>query len=264
MTAPIIPLRTAARLGRTVTAIGWGAFKIGRNQGAKYPRAYELPSEAESIAIVKGVVALGVHVIDTAPAYGLSEQRVGIALESLDSESRRSLFLSTKAGEQFSQGVSTYDFSASAIERSVRESLVRLRSTRVDLVWIHSDGSDKAILRDGCALGALEHLKTQGLIGAIGFSPKTVDGADAALRDERIDALMVEFHPAALEMEPVLQRAQDCGRAIFVKKPLASGTLDPAQTIPWILRHPAVTCVVIGGLSLERLRANASLAAEAR
>ena len=84
MSALNIPLRTSARLGRSVTAIGWGAFKIGRNQGAKYPQAYELPSEADSVALVRNVLALGVHAIDTAPAYGLSEYRVGLALAGLE------------------------------------------------------------------------------------------------------------------------------------------------------------------------------------
>ena len=260
MSALNIPLRTASRLGRSVTAIGWGAFKIGRNQGAKYPNAYELPSEADSVALVREVIALGVHAIDTAPAYGLSAVRVGLALAGLDPAVRRKIFLSTKAGEQFADGISQYDFSRSAIFNSVHESLARLQSESVDLVWIHSDGSDLAILRGGGAMTALESLKSTGKIRAIGFSPKSPDGAAAALLDPRVDALMLEFHPKAQEMEPILASAQKCGKAVFVKKPLASGTLDPAVAIPWILAHSAVTCVVVGGLSIERLRMNASLA----
>lgn len=259
MTPLALPLRTAPRLGRSVTAIGWGAFKIGRNQGAKYPTSYDLPTEADSVALVRSVIALGINAIDTAPAYGLSEHRIGIALEGIDPATRANVFLSTKAGEQFEVGVSRYDFSRAAIDASVHESLARLRSTCVDLVWIHSDGSDLAILRDGGAIAALEALKSAGKIGAIGFSPKSVDGANAALRDQRVDALMVEFHPSATEMEPALRAGHSAGKAIFVKKPLASGTLDPAVALPWILKHHAVTCVVVGGLSLARLRTNAML-----
>lgn len=255
-----LPVRSTARLGRSVTAIGWGAFKIGRNQGAKYPQTYELPSESDSVALVRDVIAMGVHAIDTAPAYGLSEARVGLALAGLDPAVRKKVFLSTKAGERFADGVSHYDFSQHAISHSVHESLARLQSKSVDLVWIHSDGSDLAILRDGGALAALEALKSVGVIGAIGFSPKSVEGAAAAVRDPRVDAVMVEFHPQAAEMESVLRSAQEMGKAVFVKKPLASGRLDPAAAIPWILRHSAVTCVVVGGLSLQRLRQNASLA----
>ena len=260
MSALNIPLRTSVRLGRSVTAIGWGAFKIGRNQGAKYPQAYELPSEADSVALVRNVIALGVHAIDTAPAYGLSEYRMGLALAGLDPVVRQKVFLSTKAGEQFADGVSQYDFSHTAIFKSVHESIARLQSESVNLVWIHSDGSDIAILRDGGAIAALDSLKSTGKIGAIGFSPKSPEGAVVALLDPRVDALMLEFHPKAQEMLAILVAAEKVGKAIFVKKPLASGTLDPGAAIPWILAHSAVTCVVVGGLSIERLRSNASLA----
>lgn len=255
-----IPTRSCARLARPVGVIGWGAFKIGRNQGAKYPQAYDLPSEAESIELVRDIIAMGIYTIDTAPAYGLSEERLGHALASLDSTMRAKIFLSTKVGEEFSQSQSHYDFSRSAISASVARSLVRLQCASVDLVFVHSNGSDMQILHEGGALDALEICKSAGSIGAIGFSPKSLEGAHAVLRDPRIDALMVEFHHQSQEMKPVLERAHELGKAIFIKKPLASGTLDPSHAIPWILRHSAVSCVVVGGLSLERLRANASLA----
>lgn len=260
MTALAIPMRTAPRLGRAVTAIGWGAFKIGRNEGIKYPAPYDLPSEAESIALVGQIVALGISLIDTAPAYGLSESRLGLALQSLDAPTRARVLLSTKAGETFRDGLSTYDFSRAAIDQSVAGSLERLRTTHIDIVWVHSDGSDARILSDGEALSALDSLKSRGTIGAVGFSPKSVAGARAALSDSRVDAIMVEFHPEAQEMAAVVEEARGAGKAVFVKKPLASGLLDPRSTIPWILSHAGVTSLVVGGLSLERLRANAALA----
>ncbi len=255
-----IPTRSCAHIARPIAVIGWGAFKIGRNEGVKYPHAYDLPSEAESIALVRNIIALGIHTIDTAPAYGLSEERLGHALAGLDATTRAKIFLSTKAGEEFSQGRSHYDFSRAAIAASVARSLVRLQCKAVDLVWVHSSGSDLEILRDGGALDALEACKSAGSVGAIGFSPKSLEGAHVALRDPRVDALMVEFHPQSQEMAPALERAHEMGKAIFIKKPLASGTLDPSHAIPWILRNSAVISVIVGGLSLERLRANASLA----
>ena len=255
-----MPLRTAARLGRSVTALAWGAFKIGRNEGIKYPQAYDLPSDEEASALIHGVIALGIRAIDTAPAYGLSESRIGNALALNDALHREQLFISTKAGERFVDGRSTYDFTKNEIARSVVTSLERLRAPRVDAVFVHSDGSDTQILRDGGAITALDTLKDRGVVGAVGFSPKSVDGEMAALADSRVDALMVELHPDAREMLPVIDAARKQGVAVFVKKPLASGRLDPARAIPWILGHAGVTSVVLGGLSLDRLRANAALA----
>ena len=81
-----------------------------------------------------------------------------------------------------------------------------------------------------------------------------------SLDDARVDALMLELHPRDTSMLPAVRRAGIEGRAVFVKKPLASGHLPPAEAIPWILRHPEVTCVVVGGLNAERLRITAALA----
>ena len=248
--------RHAKRLPSAVSVIGWGAFKIGRNEGIKYPTPYDLPSDAEANRLIHAVVDMGIGVIDTAPAYGLSEARLGAALGA----ARERIFLSTKAGERFEDGRSTYDFRERAVEASVAESLDRLRTDRVDCVWVHSDGTDLAILRDGGAIRALAAARERGQVRSIGFSPKTLAGAMAALDDARVDALMVELHPRESSMLPAVQRAGAEGRAVFVKKPLASGHLTPAEAIPWILRHPEVTCVVVGGLNAERLRATAALA----
>ena len=69
MTAPLqLPVRRAERLATPVTVIGWGAFKIGRNEGVKYPTGYDLPSDAEAHALIHAVLDMGIRVIDTAPA----------------------------------------------------------------------------------------------------------------------------------------------------------------------------------------------------
>ena len=248
--------RETPRLGRAVTAIGWGAFKIGRNEGVKYPTPYDLPSDAEATALVHAVVDMGVGVVDTAPAYGLSEARLGAALGAR----REAVFLSSKVGETFESGRSTHDFTHASVAASLMRSLDRLRTTHLDLAWVHSDGGDEAILRDGGAMRALDEARQAGRLRAVGFSPKTLAGAMAALDDARTDALMLEFHPRDASMLPVVARAGREGRAVFVKKPLASGHIPPHEAIPWILRHPQVTCVVVGGLNAERLRTTAALA----
>ncbi len=258
-----LPTRTAPRLGRPVTALGWGAFKIGRNEAVKYPSAYSLPSESEAVLCVHEVIAAGVRVIDTAPAYGSSEERIGRALAQCDPLLRSELFLSTKAGEQFINGCSHYDFSAAAITRSLDESLRRLRCDRVDIVWIHSDGSDLEIIERGEAIGALALAKQGARTGAVGFSPKTLEGARAALNHDDVDAVMIELHQECAENEPILELAHARGKAVFVKKPLASGRLDPAIALPWILAHPQVSCVVVGGLSAARVRENAAIVSAA-
>lgn len=243
-------------LGRDVAPIAFGSFKIGRNEGIKYAQGYELPSMEESRALLHAACDLGIDIIDTAPAYGLAERRIGQALVAR----RDSLVIATKVGEQFANGRSEYDFSRASVERSVRESMQRLCTDRLDVVHVHSDGSDLAILRDGGAIAALEDARARGHVGAIGFSPKTADGAMACLGDARIASLMLEYHPRDTSMAAVMDRCASQDVAVLVKKPLASGTIAPAEAIPFVLAHPAVTAAVVGSLRVGHLREIARMA----
>ena len=245
------------RLGRgdlAIGPIGFGAFKIGRNRGIKYPTPYELPEPADVHALLDGVLEAGINFIDTAPAYGLSEERIGEALALR----RREIVLCTKVGETFDEGGSTYDFSSTGIRKSVQRSLGRLRTDTVDLLLIHSDGNDLDILTRSDAPETLRDLKSAGLTRAIGFSGKTVEGAQTAL--SWADAIMVEYHPDDVSHEGVMAAARDADVAVIVKKGLASGRLRPADAIPFILANDAVDVLVIGGLSLEHLRENVAIA----
>ena len=134
--------RPLGRTGLTPAPVGFGAFKIGRNQATKYDAAYALPDDVACEALLDAVLEMGIDLIDTAPAYGTSEERIGRLL----SGRRDEFILSTKVGETFEDGVGRFDFSASAIDQSVTRSLRRLRTDRLDLVFVHSDGGDVAII----------------------------------------------------------------------------------------------------------------------
>lgn len=248
--------RRFAALGRDVAPIAFGSFKIGRNEGIKYAHGYALPTTDESRALLRAACDLGIDIIDTAPAYGLAESRIGQAMVTR----RDALVIATKVGERFANGRSEYDFSRDAVERSVAESMQRLCTDRLDVVHVHSDGSDLAILRDGGAIGALEDAQSRGHVGVIGFSPKTAEGAMACLGDARIRSMMLEYHPRDASMSAVMDRCLSNEVAVLVKKPLASGAVAPSEAIPFVLAHPAVTAAVVGSLRIEHLREVARIA----
>ena len=239
-----------------VSPVGFGAFKIGRNVGIKYPQAYELPSEQQVERLLSAVLDLGINYIDTAPAYGLSEERIGRAI----SHRRREYVLSTKVGETFADGRSTHDFSSKAVQESVTRSLKRLRTDVLDLVFIHSGGEDLAILEETDAVPTLTRLRDAGLIRAIGLSGKTIDGARAALG--WADVIMVEYHLRDRAHAEIIAEAQRRDVGVVVKKGLASGHLDPAEAIGFVLGTPGVGSLVIGGLNIEHLQENVRLAEE--
>lgn len=242
--------RPLGNTGLTITPIGFGAFKIGRNVGAKYPAGYDLPSDDDARRILNAMLDLGVGYIDTAPAYGLSEARIGDALHH-----RRDQFtLSTKVGETFEDGRSTYDFSGSAINRSVERSLERLRTDRVDLLLIHSDGNDAHILEHTDAVAALHRLRERGLTRAIGFSGKTTDGFRAAL--DWADAIMVEHHAEHTQHLDVMRLAHEQGVGVIVKKGLGSGRHASSEAIRFVFDTGCVDSLVVGSLNVGHMQAN--------
>ena len=104
--------RPLGNTGFSVSALGFGAFKIGRNEQIKYSQSYDLPDDQTTDHLLNSVLDLGINHIDTAPAYGISEERIGQFL----SHRRNEFLLSTKIGETFENGVSTYDFSRMSLQ----------------------------------------------------------------------------------------------------------------------------------------------------
>lgn len=251
-------MHDVAWMGPALSPIGFGAFKIGRAEGVKYPRGYSLPDDADVDRLLQGVLGLGINLIDTAPAYGTSEEHIGRCLASRRSE----FILSTKVGETFDGGRSTYDFSTEAVTASIERSLARLRTDVLDIVWIHAPRNDLDILESSDVVSVLARMKRDGAIRAIGLSGHT----DAAMRHafDWADALMVEYHMSDSRHEALMTQAAARGLLVVVKKPLASGHLPAEEAIRFALRPQAVSSVVVGSLSLEHLKANCDAARRVR
>lgn len=246
-------LRQLGSTGMAVSPVGFGAFKIGRNAGAKYPQHYDLPDDATVERLLSDILDLGINYIDTAPAYGKSEERLGRCLANR----RQNLILQTKVGETFAEGRSTHDFSETGIRRSIERSLQRLQTSWLDVVLIHSDGRDLEIVQQTPIVSVLQELRQAGIIRAIGLSGKTPEGAAAAL--DWADVLMVEYHPRDTSHSAVMHAAHQRGVGVVIKKSLGSGHLQPAEALPWINRHPAVNSIIIGGLNPAHFAENLAL-----
>lgn len=249
--------RPLGNTGFLVSAIGFGAFKVGRNEQIKYPSGYALPDDRQTERLLHGVLDLGVNYIDTAPAYGVSEERIGRFLAG-----RRGEFvLSTKVGESFDAGRSTYDFSAPAVLASIDRSRSRLQFDVLDIVLVHAPGHDLEVLEHTDVVAALHRARTAGAVRKIGFSGKTAAAARSAL--EWADVLMLEYHLEDSTQADVIADAARRGVGVIVKKGLGSGRLDPGRAIRHVLGHPGVSSLVVGTLSLEHLKDDLDYAAAA-
>lgn len=243
------------RLGQTgidVSVVGLGTVKFGRNQGVKYPAAFELPTDQVLMELLAEAKALGVNLLDTAPAYGTSEERLGQLLGG----ERHDWVISTKVGETFDQAGSRFDFSPEAITTSVERSLQRLRTDYLDIVLVHSDGEDERIIREEEVFLTLARLKEAGKLRAFGMSTKTVAGG--LLTVDLADVAMVTHHPAHVAEREVIQAAYQAQKGILIKKALASGHLpqSPRECIAFALAEPGVTSVIVGTVNSKHLREN--------
>src|SRR5271156_1710204 len=108
--------------GLSVSKLGLGTVKFGRNQQVNYPEAFELPSDQTILTLLASAKELGINLLDTAPAYGASEERLGKLLIG----QRDAWIISTKVGEEFSHGKSHYDFTPEHIRASIQRSLKHL------------------------------------------------------------------------------------------------------------------------------------------
>jgi aryl-alcohol dehydrogenase-like predicted oxidoreductase len=240
-----------------------GTVKFGRNRGVKYPRAFELPSDREALALLELAWDLGINLLDTAPAYGESEERLGRLLRRC----RRDWVIVTKVGEEFDDGVSRFDFSAAAARASVERSLRRLGVEALDAVLIHSSGDDLAILEREAVLPTLLDLKQAGLVRAVGMSSKTVAGGLRAV--DCCDLVMVTYNLSRREELPVIRAARAAGKGVLIKKGLLGGHLDQESevdpvraSLELIHAEPGVSSVVVGTLNPDHLRANVAAAEE--
>lgn len=249
--------RPLGNTGFNVSPLGLGTVKLGRDQGVKYPNGFTIPNDQQALALINQARELGINLLDTAPAYGISEERLGHLLQG----QRKDWVIVSKVGEEFINGESVFDFSAMHTRFSVDRSLKRLRTDHIELVLVHSNGDDLAILQHEDVYATLAALKQEGKIGAFGFSGKTAEGGILAL--EQGDCAMVTYNLNERAELPVLDYAAQHNKGILVKKALASGHVclaegvDPVQaSFSMIFEHPAVASAIVGTITPKHLQSN--------
>jgi len=265
MTAYLDQRNPIANTGVSVSPLGLGTVKFGRDKGVKYPNDFKIPNDKQALDLLAQAWDLGINLIDTAPAYGTSEERLGLLLPKLN----REWIIATKVGETFDNSTveSAYNFSPEFITTSIKQSLKKLHRDVLDIVLIHSDGNDVEIIQQG-ALDVLADLKQQGLIRATGMSTKTVEGGLLALHHS--DLAMVMHNLEYQDEQKVIEQASIDDKGIFIKKAFASGHLtndknmDSVQaSFDFIFQQPAVSSIIIGTITPAHLEDNVNKAVTA-
>lgn len=184
------------RTGLSISQFGLGTATLGG--------LFQSITESEVDSLVASALRNGISFIDTAPHYGkgTSERRLARTLKGVP---RSSYVLSTKIGrilvptpgasdDSFADADNSvervFDFSASGVERSFKDSLERLGQDKVDIVFIHDpDGhGDQAITE---AYPALEKMRNAGLISAIGVGMNQSAIPTRFVKETDIDIVLI-------------------------------------------------------------------------
>lgn len=270
---------------------------------------YQPVTDETAHATVDAAWDAGIRTFDTAPHYGLglSERRLGAALRG---RPRDTYTISTKvgrllvpnpdggAGDDLAHGFAVpathrrvWDFTADGVLRSLEASLDRLGLDRVDVALLHDpdDHADQA-LRE--AYPALERLRAEGVVGAIGIGMNQSVLPARFLRETDIDVVLLAGRYTLLEQEgltELLPKAAARGRSVVIGGVFNSGLLTaprpgatydyapaPQQVLDRALRllavserhgvplrtaalrfpfgHPAVVSVLTGARSPQEVR----------
>jgi aryl-alcohol dehydrogenase-like predicted oxidoreductase len=123
--------------------------------------------EQRSVRTIHAAIEKGVNLIDTAPVYGFgrSEEIVGKALS--EGGYRQRALVSTKTGLDWEKGRVFRNSSPEFIRRNVRDSLRRLRTDRIDILFVHWPDPLEPFEETA---GLLKEMLMEGVIRAVGVS----------------------------------------------------------------------------------------------
>jgi D-threo-aldose 1-dehydrogenase len=205
------------RLGRVdldVTVLGFGTVAMGN--------LFKSVTEPQSLSTFDAAWDAGIRYYDTAPLYGhgIAELRTGAALRL---RPREEFVLSSKVGRRlrsrprsaiaFGGWVDVtpfelvYDYSYDGTLRAFEDSLQRLALERIDICFIHdidvfTRGDEQPeVFReamDGC-FRALERLRAEGVVKAIGVGVNESEVCEAALRERDFDCFLLAGRYSLIE-----------------------------------------------------------------
>jgi 2,5-diketo-D-gluconate reductase B len=169
--------------------------------------------------LVEQALRLGYRHVDTAEMYD-NEREVGEGLRASGAK-RGDVFITTKIWPSH--------FAPRELERSAKESMVRLQLSEIDLLLLHWPNPQIPLSE---TLGALCKVKRMGLARHIGVSNFTVALIEEAVKlaSEPLVCNQVEVHPF-LDQSKVIAACRRRGMAVVAYSPIARGAAKNDQVL---------------------------------
>ena len=210
-----VELRRLGASGLEVTPIAMGCWPIAGVTSLGV-------TEAESLQTLEAAVDSGINFFDTAYCYGYegeSELRIRRAL----GHRREELVLATKGGIHYEDRRQVRDARPATLRRQCEESLRRLGTDRVELLYLHAPDPQVPLAESA---GALRELLESGKTRSIGLSNATVAQMEEFARICPLTACQPHFNMLQREIEvDVLPWCRRNDVAVVVYWPLLKGLL---------------------------------------
>lgn len=207
------------RTGLKVTQLGFGSM------GLRGPKTWgvRVVDEADADSFLNRVLDAGINFIDTAPDYGISEERIGRYIGSRRSE----FLLATKCGCVYTQHEDRLEldhvWKRDVIRSNLETSLNRLRTDHVDVLQFHG-GDAETLQREGL-IDLVRSFRDQGLVRFIGVSSSLPD-LPGLIDLGVFDTFQIPFSCLAPQHRELITRAAESGAGIILRGGVAQGGPD--------------------------------------
>jgi D-threo-aldose 1-dehydrogenase len=239
-----LPRRAVGNTALAITELGFGGAPLGN--------LYEPTTDSAAKETLTAAIAAGISYFDTAPYYGfgLSERRLGDVLRE-----HEDLVVSTKVGRLLRADTGlhgsaqrhgfysplpfepVFDYSYGGVMRSWEDSQQRLGLSRIDILYVHDIGvltqgpqheaTFRQLTHDG-GLRALERLRADAAIGAIGIGVNEIEICLEVMQHAQLDVILLAGRYTLLEqraLDALLPACKRAGTSIIVGGPYNSGIL---------------------------------------
>ena len=219
------------RTGLQVTQLGYGSM------GLRGPRTWgvRVVSDSEADVFLNAVLDAGINFIDTAPDYGVSEERIGQFIASRRSE----YILATKCGCDYQQHDDhlevIHTWTRDVLLRNLETSLERMQTDYIDLMQFH--GGDAETIKCAGLVETLMEFKSQGLIRFVGSS-NSIPNLQGMIELDVFDTFQIPYSCLAPSHHDLITAAADTGAGIIIRGGIAHGGPDaeiqrPALNDAW-------------------------------
>jgi predicted aldo/keto reductase-like oxidoreductase len=171
-----------------------------------------------AVKVVRDVINMGINFIDTANAYGDSEEKIGEAIRNYN---REDIVLSSKSGAR----------DKNTFAEHLDLSLKRLGTDYIDIYHLHGVSNEEnleKVMADDGAYQALDDAVRKGKVRHHAFSSHNIDIADKMLNTRRFQVTQIPLNFIDSEAESLLPLAKKLDIGFIAMKPLGGGLLDDA------------------------------------